>query len=69
LKAVKALHETMAFDKAIERALEMVDFEDTLVIVTAGDNLIKLFFPLSITLRTKCYKTFSFVIVTPDPML
>ena len=38
LKAVKALHETMAFDKAIERALEMVDLKNTLVIVTADHS-------------------------------
>ena len=35
---MKALHETMAFDKAIERALEMVDLKNTLVIVTADHS-------------------------------
>lgn len=35
---MKALHETMAFDKAIERALEMVDLKETLVIVTADHS-------------------------------
>ncbi len=29
------MHETMAFDRAISRATELVNFEDTLVIVTA----------------------------------
>lgn len=37
-KAVKALHETMAFDKAITRATEMVNLEDTLIIVTADHS-------------------------------
>jgi bisphosphoglycerate-independent phosphoglycerate mutase (AlkP superfamily) len=37
-QAVKAMHETMAFDRAIERAIEMVDFEDTLIIVTADHS-------------------------------
>jgi alkaline phosphatase len=32
------MHETMAFDRAIERAIEMVDFEDTLIIVTADHS-------------------------------
>ncbi len=38
LKAVKAMHETMAFDRAIERALELINFEETLVIVTADHS-------------------------------
>jgi len=29
------MHETMAFDRAISRATELVNFEDTLVVVTA----------------------------------
>ena len=37
-KAVKAMHETMAFDRAIERALELINFEETLVIVTADHS-------------------------------
>ena len=35
LQATVALHETMAFDKAIETALSMVNLDETLVIVTA----------------------------------
>jgi len=34
-KAVRALSETLAFDKAVEEVLNLVDLEDTLVIVTA----------------------------------
>merc|ERR1719244_1737359 len=34
-KAVRALSETLAFDKAVEEVLHLVDLEDTLVIVTA----------------------------------
>ena len=34
-KAVRALSETLAFDKAVEEVLSLVDLEDTLVIVTA----------------------------------
>jgi alkaline phosphatase len=37
-KAIKAMHETMAFDRAIERALELINFEETLVIVTADHS-------------------------------
>ena len=33
--AVRALNETVSFDKAIKLALSMVDVKDTLVIVTA----------------------------------
>jgi alkaline phosphatase len=32
------MHETMAFDHAIERALELINFEETLVIVTADHS-------------------------------
>ena len=35
IQATVALHETMAFDKAIETALEMTNPEETLIIVTA----------------------------------
>jgi len=34
-KAVRALSETLAFDKAVEKVLGLVDLKDTLVIVTA----------------------------------
>lgn len=37
-KAKKALHDTMAFDKAIEKAMEMTDEADTLIIVTADHS-------------------------------
>jgi alkaline phosphatase len=34
-KANTAMHETMALDKAVEKALSMVDTKETLIIVTA----------------------------------
>jgi alkaline phosphatase len=34
-QANAAMHETMAFDRAIEKALSMVDIDETLIIVTA----------------------------------
>eukprot|EP00090_Calanus_glacialis_P026917 TRINITY_DN42321_c0_g1_i1.p1 TRINITY_DN42321_c0_g1~~TRINITY_DN42321_c0_g1_i1.p1 ORF type:complete len:552 (-),score=154.93 TRINITY_DN42321_c0_g1_i1:143-1798(-) len=37
-QAVRALSETLAFDKAVEEVLKVVDFEDTLVILTADHS-------------------------------
>lgn len=36
--AVKALHDTVALSKAVKRALEMVDTEETLILVTADHS-------------------------------
>ncbi len=35
IKAASALHETMAFDNAIKATLEMVNLDETLIVVTA----------------------------------
>ena len=64
-QAVRALSETLAFDRAVEEVLKLVDLEDTLVILTADHSHTMTYAFLFLTLFTMvCFACGKFVQVS-----